>query len=613
MSNLAAQVKSSANQHASILNELASLDYASSALPNAESYARDLGALVRTAETKVKDARKKVTKERKDHLEIKDAGFKRFAHKIVGKGDKFDKKVSKEEKEFLEAQEHLLREEHNLENLKRNHKDAEHNIVELKAANTRREQLQRELDALYGRVFDGPTPEAHQDDELEAAVRTAIATNDEKQGALNYEGQSVSMLGQARNALIECESHLREASDHSDMDIWGFGGIAADMLEHNAIYRAQAVSTTFLNLLAQARSFNPSIGDVPPPKIPRPNMTEVYFDNIFSDLAAAEKIDAAIRSAAKSKQLLKSEMDKLETRVNQAAITAGISADAVVQARQKLHDFRARTFQEVLNSESGAAPSYSGEFPSTPNAQFRSASPQPNVLHEADQGVGGFRVLHEADQGVGGFRAPGMGGQLFSPPAGPPPGRYAPPSGLPPPGAFSTPAGTPSVPQPRQYAPPSGPPPSSSAPAPSFGFPAFIADPTVRAHDEQKPNESHSAAPSFPVFSTEPYSAPSSSAAPSWPVFSAEPVGGAALSTSGSPDAKPITWGSMNPYAAHLLKRGTSDDMWWKNATPAGSATSPTPAATSTSSSSAPGAGHTEHETTSVAGVSSTGAANTST
>jgi len=156
--SLAAQVASSADRHAAILHELSDLDYAPSALPGAENYARDLGALVREAEGKVKEARKKVAKERKDHLEIKDAGFKKFSYKLVGKGDDFKKKQTKEEQEFLLAQQDLQKEEHGLEGLKRNAKDAEENLVKIKSAVAKREQLQRQVDDLYARVFDGPTP-----------------------------------------------------------------------------------------------------------------------------------------------------------------------------------------------------------------------------------------------------------------------------------------------------------------------------------------------------------------------------------------------------------------------------------------------------------------------
>ena len=59
--------------------------------------------------------------------------------------------------------------------------------------------------------------EARRDDDLEATVKTTIVLNDEKQGALNYAGQTVAILGQARESIAEVVKNLQLARNHSTM------------------------------------------------------------------------------------------------------------------------------------------------------------------------------------------------------------------------------------------------------------------------------------------------------------------------------------------------------------------------------------------------------------
>ena len=62
--------------------------------------------------------------------------------------------------------------------------------------------------------------EARRDDDLEATVKTTIVLNDEKQGALNYAGQTVAILGQARESIAEVVKNLQLARSHSTMGVF---------------------------------------------------------------------------------------------------------------------------------------------------------------------------------------------------------------------------------------------------------------------------------------------------------------------------------------------------------------------------------------------------------
>lgn len=91
-------IVANANYHTRLLNTIAELDYVPSAKNNQSSYIRDLENQVSASKKRIVQLAEKTKKERKEHEALRDATTKRFAHKIMGKREKYEARESKEER-----------------------------------------------------------------------------------------------------------------------------------------------------------------------------------------------------------------------------------------------------------------------------------------------------------------------------------------------------------------------------------------------------------------------------------------------------------------------------------------------------------------------------------
>ncbi|EJD36795.1 hypothetical protein AURDEDRAFT_174158 [Auricularia subglabra TFB-10046 SS5] len=360
--SLAQNVSAASARHDVLLNELSSLDYVPSALEQANKYVADVGQLVREAAQKLDDAEREKKKEWKEHHEMQGSTVRRTLSKLVGRGEKWKQKATKEEREFLDALEREMKQKHSLEALQADLENGKQRVAELGSAQGRREVLQQELEDLYRRVFDGPTPDAPQDDQLEWQLREADNGNNHHQATLNHEAQVLAILGNAHGVLSSLVQKLAAAESHSTMDMWGVGGPAADMFETHAITQAQMLQHQDTTLMDQACRMHPAVGALPAINVPRHSMTDIYFDNVFSDMAQHERITTALQSARMALGALTSEVSRGKQRVDGAADRARASFAALSRARSALHDFRRETFQNIAHQ--GPTPSY--DQPSSP-------------------------------------------------------------------------------------------------------------------------------------------------------------------------------------------------------------------------------------------------------
>ncbi|EJD43625.1 hypothetical protein AURDEDRAFT_125760 [Auricularia subglabra TFB-10046 SS5] len=362
---LAQNISFAKSKQQTLIQEISALDYAGPALEEAQKYVTDLGLLKRDAEKRLAEATKHKVKEWKEHLDMRDSIIRKFSHKIVGKGADWDKKASKEEREYLDSFEAEVKEKDAIAKLKANIREAEQNVGTLREAYEQREKLQRELNNLYRSIFDGPTPEAPQDDRLEWDLRNAEDENNREQAALSLQAQTVQILGDAHKALKNLIAKLKEALDHSEMDA----------LEANAITASQMLLQQVSTHMDQARRLNSAVGTLPEIKVPGLSMSDIYFDNIWSDSKQMDRIDAGHKSAQSAEKALLKEIDRAKKRVDTAAAVAGRTAEVVNKARSDLLEFRAKTFETF--AQHGPAPAYVYEPSTHPAATFHAGFSQP--------------------------------------------------------------------------------------------------------------------------------------------------------------------------------------------------------------------------------------------
>ncbi|KZV98337.1 hypothetical protein EXIGLDRAFT_832264 [Exidia glandulosa HHB12029] len=374
-----------AREHARVLDELAQLEYAPSSLESAKTYVKDLKALVVDAEKELKAAKKAEDKEGVEAHDVKQSLFRKLSYRAVGKGAVWDAKASKEEREYLDAHEKRLKAEDHLKALKSTLREAEQSVDQLVSEVARRDALLREQQHMYSRVFDGPTPEAPQDDHLEWAVRRNEDENNLQQAALNLESQTLSALTEAKKTLDNCLHKMQECENASDYDLWG-GGSAADVMENSALTAAQMYAQQFHAAFAQTKRLNPAVKSIPEIKLPKASMSDIVFDNIFTDLEQHDKIGAGLRSVKATGIELCHEINRAKERVEAAAQKAQPVAEALARARAELLEFRKNTFEAF--AAQGAPPSYSqGPGPGLPQAGYTApAGPPPQPSFPAPAG-----------------------------------------------------------------------------------------------------------------------------------------------------------------------------------------------------------------------------------
>ncbi|KAJ7054704.1 hypothetical protein C8F01DRAFT_1162628 [Mycena amicta] len=426
-------VRQNAAYHAQLLEAIAELDYVPPALDEQQKMIASLEAQATQTSQTIRTLEKKTKKERKEHEALRDSTARRFAAKITGRKDKFEAKASKEEREYIEALECEMQEKRRKESLDTLISEAKAVKSDLDDKRQRYNLAKKDLAALYSKVFDGPTQAYPEDDRLEYTLAAAQGRYNEIQGYLNRESQAVHLLKAANSALVGAASHIQEALGYSTWDMFGGGGVS-DMMERSALSSAEGFATQAATYVQQARLSSPQVKPIGEITIAHGSIiSDVIFDNIFTDMMFHDKIKASQRNLEAVQYNLTNELKNANGRMSMIGSDLSAAADALARARQALDTFRRGVFESVSGGLSiPSLPPYSGErgavtMPQPDASTITSLAPPPTV-----------------PQGT------------FAPPDGPPPsGTHSPPAG-PLPGAR---------PPPATYRPPTGPPASSTGAA----------------------------------------------------------------------------------------------------------------------------------------------------
>lgn len=284
------QIQAAALQNSSLLKVLSETDYAPPALEQHKRYIADISNETKKLDAEIKRLEALRMKELKDHEKYRDSVMKRFAYKVGRKTEKFEAKASKEEREYFD----VLQQEHKAKEIRTGFglRLDEANIArtELENVAARHVSAQRDLDALYDSIFDGPSPGFPEEDEKERFAGGALQEYHTLRTAAEAEGQAAKVLGDAQNIMKGAIMSIQEALDYSRMDMFG-GGSMVDMMERNALCNVEVLITQCQMQVMQAQRMSAAVQPLPPINIARGNiMSDVFFDNIFTDMAFHDKI-----------------------------------------------------------------------------------------------------------------------------------------------------------------------------------------------------------------------------------------------------------------------------------------------------------------------------------
>ncbi|KAF8999853.1 hypothetical protein BDQ17DRAFT_1410589 [Cyathus striatus] len=372
------EVAANAAYHTELLTNIAELDYVSAALSNQTSYVNDLEKQFAQSRKKLNELQQKTKKERKEHEALKDSTARRLAHKLTGRKEKFEAMESKEEREFVEALEREITERDNLEVIEQMLVDAQQVYADLKSKATRHESLKTDLANLYSRVFDGPSEAYPEEDQIEYQLDRAYRHHEQVQRTLNQEMQAAEILSKAVNMMNSCQGQMQEALSYSRWDMWGGGGMS-DMMERNALRSAQALAYQAENLVDQARRISPQVEPVARVNIAQGSViSDVFFDNIFTDMAFHNKIKTSAAQVLLANNRLKAERDAAMARAETAGSQLNQAAKTLQARRGELDGLRRGIFLSVssaLGPEiTGRPPSYNQAVIDNGRAALSSAS-----------------------------------------------------------------------------------------------------------------------------------------------------------------------------------------------------------------------------------------------
>ncbi|KAK4175498.1 hypothetical protein QBC36DRAFT_23787 [Triangularia setosa] len=329
---------------------LAVLQQTDHALPSLQQQRRlvvDLDGDLRASNHRIAALDRKRKKELQEHEKYRDSVLKRFAYKATGKGEKFEQRAAKEEQEYFEA----LQEEHRETELNKNLKDqlqqAKRVASDLEREVSQHEDVQRQLDELYSRVFRGPTPGFPEEDEQERISNAKTQAYQATKGKAEAESQALKILSEGQLRTKRAVGYMDEALMHSRRDMFG-GGSFTDMMERNALSQAGREITSANMLVMQAQRMSPAVKNLPQVDIEQGNlMSDVFFDNIFSDMAFHDKIKTSRVGVVRAAMDMDGQVAAARRRLADLEGELKMREQEMREAREQLQKVRERVFESV--------------------------------------------------------------------------------------------------------------------------------------------------------------------------------------------------------------------------------------------------------------------------
>ncbi|BEJ15982.1 hypothetical protein CspHIS471_0505870 [Cutaneotrichosporon sp. HIS471] len=291
------KVSDNVDAHRELLLSIQAVDYAPPTLAQVKKQ-------LETSKTELAEEKRNIAaleastkKEFKDWRDIQQRTHKRVWTKIMHPNSHKERLTAieiKEEREYVDALSKEQGSKARIEELETQVSDLSAQISNLEPFVTEHAHLNRQLGQLYSHVFDGPTPNYPEEDEAEKRYHGAIERFDSLQGMITNEKRAQQLLRTALVRLRKAQEASYNAERYSQWDMFG-GGTMSDMMERSELGNAQRWADQAHMLVIQAQKLQPAIRSFGRIQMPQGNiMSDVFFDNPFTDYAFHKKIQIAI-------------------------------------------------------------------------------------------------------------------------------------------------------------------------------------------------------------------------------------------------------------------------------------------------------------------------------
>lgn len=345
--SLESRIRETSARNTELLRIIHETESAVPAFNAQERYVADLEKQAAEAGRKLEQLESKRRQELKEHESYRDSVMKRFAYKVSGKTDKFDAKAAKEEREYFD----VLQEEHQANEMKNNIasmlSDAKRVRDELEGKAATHVKSKKDLDSLYESIFTGPSPGFPEEDKRERKKDAAVEAYQRARSQAETEGQAVTILTKAQKLLNGALMCMEEALQASRMDMFG-GGTFTDMIERSALSRAEYQIQHAQMMVRQARQCSPLIRELLPVRIASGSLIgDVFFDNIFTDMAFHDKIKQSNLEVQQCARALKADLIAAKQRHADISREADQKGMELKQARMRLQKVRELAFERI--------------------------------------------------------------------------------------------------------------------------------------------------------------------------------------------------------------------------------------------------------------------------
>ena len=141
---------------------------------------------------------------------------------------------------------------------------------------------------------------------------------------------------------------MKDALNASRFDMLG-GGSFADMMERDALSHAQVGISESLRHMDEARRLQPAIQPLHDVNIDHGHMiSDVMFDNIFSDMAQHDRIKSSAAQLGQAKDQLQEQIRAQLDRAGGAKAQLAQAQENMEAARLELQSIRAEAFEKVV-------------------------------------------------------------------------------------------------------------------------------------------------------------------------------------------------------------------------------------------------------------------------
>jgi len=222
---------------------------------------------------------------------------------------------------------------------------------DLESACSRHKEAQNELDRLYASIFQGPTPSFPEEDEAERKAESTTKAYNMASTQLETDRQVFRALEDAHKRIKSSLCSIEDALDYSRWDMFG-GGSAADLMERDALHKAETEVIQAQMLVMQAQRFSPVVKSLPPVKIASGSiMSDMLFDNIFTDMNFHDKIKDSRAEVQNCENALRSQLQASKERFQASEQKVKLQSDLLKSAREELQTARQRIFETLANGE----------------------------------------------------------------------------------------------------------------------------------------------------------------------------------------------------------------------------------------------------------------------